>query len=414
VRYRRVVVTGIGVISPIGIGLANFWHSLISGKSGCTDISRFDCTDNRVKIACEVKNFEPSEFMDLKTAKRTSRFIQFALASARMAHEDSACTVDGREDIGVYIGTGAGGYDILDESYVKFYKKGIRATSPFSITNIIPNMAASNVAISFNVHGPCVAPVAACASGLYAVNDAYIAIKYGQIKAAFAGGSESTMTSFVFSGYEALRVLSLQNDDPQSASKPFDKNRDGFVIGEGAATLFLEDYESAVKRGAHVYGEIVGSCVSCDACHITSPDLTGKIISKTMLSAVRQANIDIDEIAFINAHGTSTVINDMVEAESICKTFSQNGNLIPRVTAIKSMIGHTLGASGAIALAASLMSLSKKVISPTINTKEVDESFRQIYLVTERLNIDKNKKYALTNAFGFGGHNACIAVKDIT
>jgi len=414
VRDRRVVVTGIGVISPIGIGLSNFWHSLISGKSGCTDISRFDCTDNCVKIACEVKNFEPSEFMDIKTVKRTSRFIQFALASAKMAHEDSAFTVDDREDIGVYIGTGAGGYDILDESYVKFHQKGVRAVSPFSITNIIPNMAASNVAISLNVHGPCVAPVAACASGLYAVNDAYIAIKYGKIKAAFAGGSESTMTSFVFSGYEALRVLSLQNDDPQSASKPFDKNRDGFVMGEGAATLFLEDYESAVKRGAHVYGEIVGCCVSCDACHITLPDLTGKIISKTMLSAIRQANIDIDEIAFINAHGTSTVINDMVEAESICKTFSQNGNLIPPVTAIKSMIGHTLGASGAIALAASLMSLSKKVISPTINTREVDESFRQIYLVTEGLNIDKNKKYALTNAFGFGGHNACIVVKDIT
>jgi 3-oxoacyl-[acyl-carrier-protein] synthase II len=410
---RKVVVTGIGVISPIGIGLSQFWQSLTAGKSGCAEISHFDCTENQVKIACEVKNFDPAEFMDVKTAKRTSRFIQFAVASAKMAHEDSAFPVSDREDIGVYIGTGAGGYDVVDESYIKFHKKGPRKTSPFAITNIIPNMAASNVAISLNIHGPCVAPVAACASGLYAVSDAYNAIKYGQIKGAFAGGSESTMTSFVLSGYEALRVLSLQNNDPQNASKPFDKHRDGFVIGEGAATLFIEDYESAHKRGAKIYGEIVGCSVSCDAHHITSPDLSGRIISHTMVSAIRQANIGIDEIAFISAHGTSTVINDMVEAKAICNTFSENGNSIPFVTAIKSMIGHTLGASGALAIAASFMSLKEKVIPPTINTKELDESCVNMNLVTKMRDFDERKKYALANAFGFGGHNACIAIKSL-
>ncbi len=410
---RRVVVTGIGVISPIGIGLSQFWQSLTAGKSGCAEISHFDCTENQVKIACEVKNFDPSEFMDAKTAKRTSRFIQFAVASARMAHEDSAFPVSNREDIGVYIGTGAGGYDVLDESYIKFHQKGPRKTSPFAITNIIPNMAASNVAISLETHGPCVAPVAACASGLYAVSDAYNAIKYGQIKGAFAGGSESTMTSFVLSGYEALRVLSLQNNDPQNASKPFDKDRDGFVMGEGSATLFMEDYESAIKRGAKIYGEIVSCSVSCDAHHITTPDLSGRIISHTMISAIREANIGVDEIAFISAHGTSTVINDMVEAKAIYNAFSEGGDSIPFVTAIKSMIGHTLGASGALAIAAGFVSLREKVIPPTINVKELDESCVNMNLVTKVRDFDDRKKYALINAFGFGGHNACVAIKSL-
>ena len=408
---RRVAVIGVGVISPIGIGLSNFWESLIGGKSGCSEITVFDCTENRVKIGCEVKNFNPSEFLDPKTAKRTSRFIQFALACAKMAHEDSGLSVFGREDIGVYIGTGAGGYDVLDDSYVKFHQKGGRFTSPFAVTNIIPNMAASNVAMLLNVHGPCVAPVAACASGLYAINDAYNAIRYGLIKGAFAGGSESTMTSFVLSGYEAMRVLSLQNGNPQGASKPFDKDRDGFVMAEGAAVLFLEEYESAVERQAKIYGEIVGCSVSCDAHHISSPDASGRIISATMLNTIRQADIKIDEIALINAHGTSTAMNDMVEAKAICDIFLQNDGFTPPVTAIKSMIGHTLGASGALAIAASIKSLNERVIPQTINTRQLEDSFRHLNLVRNNIEIDMAHKYALTNAFGFGGHNACIAVK---
>lgn len=408
---RRVVVTGIGVISPIGIGLSNFWRSLIKGKSGCSTITGFDCTDNKVKIGCEVKNFEPSEFLDPKTTKRTSRFIQFALVCAKMAHEDSGLAVSGRDDIGVYVGTGAGGYDVLDEAYLKFHQKGGHFTSPFAITSIIPNMAASNVAISLNVNGPCVAPVAACASGLYAINDAFNAIKYGQIKGAFAGGSESTMTSFVLAGYEAMRVLSLQNGNPQGASRPFDKDRDGFVMAEGAAILFLEEYESALQRQAKIYSEIVGCSVSCDAHHISSPDSRGRIISATMQNTVRQANIEIDEIALINAHGTSTIINDMVEAKAICDIFLQSDGSTPPVTAIKSMIGHTLGASGALAIAASIKSLNEKVIPQTINTRELDDSYRHMNVVTKNVEIDMAHKYALTNAFGFGGHNACIAVK---
>jgi 3-oxoacyl-[acyl-carrier-protein] synthase II len=411
VLRRRVVVTGIGVVSPIGIGLSNFWESLSSGKSGCSEITRFDCTGNRVKIACEVKNFDPSDFIESKTAKRTSRFIQFALACAKMAHEDSGLDVFDKNDIGVYIGTGAGGFDALDDSYLKFHEKGARFTSPFAITSIIPNMVASNVAILLNLHGPCVTPVAACASGLYAIYDAYNAISYGQIKGAFAGGSESTMTSFVFSGYEALRVLSLRNDMPQSASRPFDKDRDGFVMGEGAAILFLEDLDSAVQREATIYCEIVGCSISCDAHHITSPDLTGRIISETMLNAIGQGNININEIAFISAHGTSTVLNDAVEAKAICDICSANESPTPAVTAIKSMIGHTLGASGAVALAASIKSLNEKVVPQTINTVELDDAYRRMNLVTKNVAIPENKKYALTNAFGFGGHNACIAVR---
>jgi 3-oxoacyl-[acyl-carrier-protein] synthase II len=357
-----------------------------------------------------VKDFQAVDFMDIKTSRRTSRFIQFALAAAQMAVDDSKFSVYDRDDVGIYIGTGAGGYDAIEESYFKFCQKGVRSISPFAITNIIPNMAASNVAILLKAHGPCVAPVAACASGLYAVNDAYNAIKYGQIKAALAGASESTMTSFVFAGYEALRVLSLQNSDPESASKPFDRGRDGFVMAEGAAILFLEDYESACDRDANIYGEIVSCCVSCDASHITSPDLSGKIISQTMTKAIKDANVDYDEIAFINAHGTSTSINDMVEAKAICDTFYRNDNM-PPITAIKSMIGHTLGASGALGLAATLISLCNDMIPPTINTTELDETYRQLNLVTEKTKIGEGKVYALTNAFGFGGHNACVLVK---
>jgi 3-oxoacyl-[acyl-carrier-protein] synthase II len=409
-KNRRVVITGIGVVSPIGIGCPDYWDSLRKGSCGCGRISRFDSSANKTQIACEVKNFEPPDYFDAKTAKRTSKFIQYALTSALMAQNDGDFKIADRDRTGVYIGTGAGGYDALDDTYSTFYRKGPRFLSPFAITNVIPNMAASNVAIALEINGPCVAPTAACASGLHAIYDACTAIRFGFIDAAFAGGSESTITSLAFAGYDALRVLSQRNDDFATASRPFDTERDGFVMAEGAAILLLEEFGSAMARGARIYGEIVSGEVSCDAAHITSPDTSGRTIARTMSNTIERAGARLEEIAYISAHGTSTYTNDLIEAKAICSLFEGKGGAIP-VTAIKSMIGHTLGASGALAMAAGLMSLRENIIPPTINTKHVDPDIGPINLVTEPTEIDGEKKYMMTNSFGFGGHNACVMIK---
>ena len=408
-KNNRVVITGLGVISPNGIGKNEFEESLKKGTSGASKVTFFDSSRNKSKIACVADDFNPLEFVDAKTIKRTSRFIQLALAASSLAIIDSNLIIPETNDIGVFVGTGAGGYDSLDSSYLRFFKKGPSGTSPFDITNVIPNMAASNVSIKWRLHGPCIAPVAACASGLYAINDAYHAIRSGQINIALAGGTESTITSFVFSGYEALRVLSTNNDSPKSASRPFDATRDGFVIGEGAGILVLESYESASRRGAKIYAEIASTAISCDATHITSPDLTGEIISKTMKLALDRAKIKSNDISFINAHGTSTKTNDIVEAKSINRVF---GTSTP-VTSIKSMIGHTLGASGAIACIASVLALKSLFIPPTINYNKQEPEMEPIDIVSKTRIINDDKRYSLINAFGFGGHNACILIKSV-
>lgn len=409
---RRVVISGLGVVSSVGTGAEAFWQSLKNGVSGCSGVTRFDCSTNKSKINCDVKNFDAGDYIDIKTAKRTSRFIQFALAAANMAQADAGLVIGETNSIGVYIGTGAGGFDALDDTYRTFLQKGPRALGPFAITNVIPNMAASNVAIALGTKGPCVAPVAACASGLNAIHDAYLAIKYGLIDQALAGGAESTITSLVFSGYDALRVLSQNNDRPEQASRPFDRDRDGFVMGEGAGIVLLEEYEAAVRRGARIYAEIASAELSCDASHITSPDLSGDIIMDTMRKAVVNGKADLDEVAYISAHGTSTSTNDMVEAKAIHKLNSELDGDVP-VTAIKSMIGHTLGASGALALIGGVMSLREGLIPPTINTANLDPALDPIALVTQPTAFSARKKYVLVNAFGFGGHNACVLIKKI-
>ncbi len=406
---NRVVITGLGVISPNGIGKNEFEESLREGISGASKVISFDSSKNKCKIACVAEDFNPLEFVDAKTVKRTSRFIQLAIAASSLAITDSDLTILEENNIGVFVGTGAGGFDALDSSYFRFFNKGPSGTSPFDITNVIPNMAASNVSIKWGLHGQCVAPVAACASGLYAINDAYNAIRSGQLDIALAGGSESTITSFVFSGYDALRVLSTKNEEPKSASRPFDATRDGFVMGEGAGILVIESFESAVNRGAKIYAEIASTAVSCDATHITSPDLSGELISKTMKLALDRAKIKPEEVSFINAHGTSTKTNDLVEAKSIYRVF---GASTP-VTSIKSMIGHTLGASGAIACISSILALKSRFIPPTINFNKQEPEMEPIDVVSKTRIINDDKKYSLINAFGFGGHNACILIKSV-
>ena len=406
---NRVVITGLGVISPNGFGKNEFEESLRKGISGASKVTSFDSSKNKCKIACAAEDFNPLDYVDAKTVKRTSRFIQLAIAASSLAITDSDLTIPEENNIGVFVGTGAGGFDALDSSYFRFFNKGPSGTSPFDITNVIPNMAASNVSIKWGLHGQCVAPVAACASGLYAINDAYNAIRSGQLDIALAGGSESTITSFVFSGYDALRVLSTKNEEPKSASRPFDATRDGFVMGEGAGILVIESFESAVNRGAKIYAEIASTAVSCDATHITSPDLSGELISKTMKLALDKAKIKPEEVSFINAHGTSTKTNDLVEAKSINRVF---GASTP-VTSIKSMIGHTLGASGAIACISSILALKSRFIPPTINYNKQEPEMEPIDIVSKTRIINDDKKYSLINAFGFGGHNACILIKSV-
>jgi len=406
---QRVVVTGMGAVSPIGTGIDRFWNAAKEGCSGSQIIEDLAIGDHK-RIGCPVNDFSATDYLDRKTARRTSRFIQFAIASAQMAKEQAGYEIDDPHQIGVYIGTGAGGYDELDKEYPNFIEHGRRGVSPFAITNIIPNMAAGNVSIHLGVKGPCVAPVAACAAGLYAVSDAWYAIRHGRIDAAFAGGSESTMTSFVFTGYEKIRAISSRFDEPEAACRPFDKDRDGFVMGEGSAVLFMESYESAKKRGANILAEIVACNTTCDAAHITSPDTTGETIARTMSDAVKIGEINPEDVDYIHAHGTSTRLNDKVESGAIRQVF-KNGHQ-PAVTGLKSMIGHTLGASGALALVTAVKSMQDQVVPPTINTETIDDECAPIDLV-QREAREQNINYILTNAFGFGGHNGCVLLKRV-
>lgn len=403
---RRVVVTGTGVIAPKSNSAGEFFENLLAGKSTAVPVSSFDAGDNKCRIACEASTFDPLSRLDKKAIKRTSRFIQMAICAAWEAVEQSGIKIDDDNSIATFIGTGAGGFDFIDDGYGKFAKRGPASASPFAITNIIPNMAASNVAIEFGLHGPCSAPVAACASGLYAISDAFDYIRYGRGDIALCGGSESTMTSFVMSGYEAIRVLSLNNDSPQEASRPFDSSRDGFVMGEGAGILVLESYDSAAARGAEILCEVTSCATSCDASHITSPDPEAVFIKNTISNALKDSGISPQDLAFVSAHGTSTRMNDTIEAKAISETLGVD---VP-VTSIKSMIGHTLGASGALAAIAAMGSLKTGQITPSLNFQEQDSDTKKINIVNEPT-ATGGKKHALINAFGFGGHNACVVLK---
>lgn len=409
---KRVVITGMGVVSPFGIGVSKLWNSLISGKSSIKKVSSFECGRNKSQIACEARNIDLNEYIDKKAIKKTSRFIQFALIASKLAIKQAKFKAieNYNYDVGVYIGTGSGGYDVLDREYLKYFHRGPKVVSPFSVTSIIPNMAASYVAIEHGLKGPCVSPVAACASGLYAIIEAADMIRQGRIKAALAGASESSITSFVFSGYESMRALSTKNEHPESASCPFDEYRDGFVMGEGAAILFIEEYDNAIKRGATPIAEIGSGYTTCDAYHIAAPDESGMSVVKTMEGVLRQAEVSKKDISYISAHGTSTKRNDYVEAKAITQLF-KNENPDVLVTAIKSMIGHTLGASGAIAALSAACSIRDQIVPGTINTTVLDKDI-DINLLRRSLNEAK-VEHVIVNSFGFGGHNASLLISKL-
>ncbi|AKI97800.1 beta-ketoacyl-ACP synthase II [Kosmotoga pacifica] len=401
---RRVVVTGLGVVSPIGNSVKDFWNSLEKGISGIDWIKAFDTERYRAKVAGEVKGFDPTQYMDRKEARRTSRFVQLAIASAAEAVADSGIDFDS-EDLwkaGVIYGVGIGGMEVIEQQNKTLLERGPERVSPFLIPMTIANMAAGTLSIRYGLKGSCITVVSACASSTNALGEAFRAIKYGQLDIALAGGSEATITPLSIAGFDSLNALSRQS--PDVASRPFDKNRDGFVMAEGSATLVLEEYEHAKKRGAKIYAEILGYGATDDASHITAPDPEGKGAMMAMKLALDEAKVSPDDIDYINAHGTSTPMNDIMETRAIKTLFGKRMEL--NISSTKSMHGHALGAAGAIEAVATILAIQKAIIPPTINLVEPDPECDLNY--TPNTAVSKKVRYALSNSFGFGGHNASI------
>lgn len=405
---RRVVITGAGVISPIGNSVEEFVESLKMGRCGVSKIEGFDNSEFKTKLACEVKNFDPKAF-EIQGAKKKDRFVQFAIAAAKQASENSGYIIDENNifDTGVVVGSGIGGLTTISEEHKKFLDKGPKRVSSHFIPKAISNMAAGHISIELGTRGVCTSDVTACATGTDSIGHAFRLIKSGHQEAIFAGGSEGSINELAVAGFEAMTALSF-SDDPSRASIPFDKERDGFVMGEGACVLLLESLDSAIKRGAKIICEIVGFGQTSDSHHITAPVDDGSGAIEAMRRAVKEAGISFSEIDYINAHGTSTLLNDSVETRAIKDVFKENLEDI-LVSSTKSMTGHMLGAAGAIEALSCSYALKDSFIPPTVNYKVKDEDCDLNY-VTEGM-IKKEIKYALSNSLGFGGHNSVLLFK---
>ncbi len=408
---NRVVITGMGAITPIGIGKDDFWKALIEGKNGIEKITHFDPTDYSAQIAAEVKNFNAEDFMDKKESKRMDNYTQFSLAASKLAIEDSKIDLEkiNRDRFGVIIGSGIGGMETLHSQYEKFFDKGPSRISPFFIPMIIPNMAAGQVAIEFKLRGPAICIATACATGTNCIGEAFKLIQRGGADCVLAGGAEASISPAPIAGFCAMKALCTDhNDDPSHASRPFDKNRSGFVMGEGSGVVVLENLDHAKARGAHIYAEVIGYGVNCDAYHITSPAPHGEFQAKCMQLAIDDAGINPNEIDYINAHGTSTKMNDEGESEAIKTVFGEHAKNLS-VSSIKSMIGHLLGAAGGVECIATALTIENDLIPPTINYETPDENMDLDYVPNKSKSKVVNK--AISNSFGFGGHNACILLQ---
>ncbi len=404
------MVTGLGPISPNGIGKESFWHALINGYSGIDKISFFDTSDYPSQIAGEVRDFNPLDFLDAKECKRLDRFSHFALAATKLALEDANLKIDASnaERVGVIVGSGIGGLFTLEKEHQILLEKGPRRVSPFLIPMMIANMAAGNIAIYSGAKGPNSCVVTACATSTHAIGEAFELIKRGAAEVCITGGAEAPITPLSLAGFCALRALSTRNEEPQKASRPFDAKRDGFVISEGAGILVLEEMNAALKRGAHIYCEIVGYGMSGDAYHITAPDPEGKGAARAMQNALNEANIEASLVNYINAHGTSTPYNDEFETLAIKNVFGSHAyNLI--VSSTKSMTGHLLGAAGGLEAIICSLVIERSVIPPTINYEFPDPLCDLNYAPNKAIN--REVKVALSNSLGFGGHNATLCFK---
>lgn len=410
VSKRRVVVTGLGVVSPVGIGVNTAWTNLVAGKSGISKITKFDTTAFASTIAGEVKDFNAEDFISAKDARRMDTFIQYGLAAGIEAFKDSGIEVteENAERIGVSIGSGIGGIQLIEDTDVLYKESGPRKISPFFIPGTIINMISGNLSIIFGLKGPNVAIVTACTTGTHSIGDASRMIEYGDADVMIAGGAESAITQLTVGGFAASRALSTRNDDPTTASRPWDKDRDGFVIGEGAGVMVLEEYEHAKKRGAKIYAELSGYGMSADAYHMTAPNMDGP--RRSMVNAINNAGIDPSEIQFINAHGTSTPLGDANETNAIKAAFGEHAYKL-LVNSTKSMTGHLLGGAGGLESVFTVLSIYNQVSPPTINIFNQDPECDLDFCANTARDIKIN--YALKNNFGFGGTNGSLVFKKI-
>lgn len=409
---RRVVITGMGAVTPIGNTIEEFWNGIKQEKIGIDTITKFDCTDYKVKLAAEVKNFVAKERMDFKSAKRMATFSQFAVAAAKEAFEDSKLDMELEDPFrtGVIIGSGIGSLQVVEQTYSQILNKGPSRVNPLMVPLMISNMAAGNVAIQLGLKGKCTSVTTACATGTHAIGDAFRAIQYGDADVILAGGTESSICPTAVAGFTSLTALTTSTD-PKKASIPFDQNRSGFVIGEGAGVLVLEELEHAQKRGAHIYAELAGYGATCDAYHITSPAEDGSGAAKAMLLAMEEAKVSPSEIDYINAHGTSTHHNDLFETRAIKLALGDAAYHVP-INSTKSMIGHLLGAAGAVECITCVKSIEEGYIHPTVGSEIPDEECDLQY--TFGSPIQKEIRYVLSNSLGFGGHNATLLLKKYT
>ena len=411
---RRVVVTGMGVITPVGNDVATTWRSLIEGKSGTAPITKFDASNFPVKFAAEVKGFNPLDYMERKEAKRADQYTQYAVAAARQAMTNAGLVERNGMDpdrIGVIIGSGIGGLKSFEEQHDVYRERGVGKISPFFIPMFIADIAAGIVSMMFNAKGPNYATVSACATSAHAIGDAYRTIQYGDADVMITGGAEATVTPMAIGGFANMKALSERNDSPETASRPFDATRDGFVMGEGAGILILEELEHALKRGATIYAEIVGYGATGDAYHLTAPAPDGEGAQRAMKRALKDAGLEPKDIQYINAHGTSTPANDFNETRAIKAVFGEYAKTV-NVSSTKSATGHMLGAAGAVEAVVSAMVVGTGIIPPTINYHNPQPELDLNY--TPNTSVKRDVNAVLSNSFGFGGHNTTLAIKRYT
>ncbi len=414
-KPRRVVITGLGALTPIGNTLEEYWNGLINGKSGAAPITYFDSSKFKTHFACELKAFDPLNFFDRKEVKKYDRFTQYALVSTDEAIIDSGIDLskEDKDRIGVIWGSGIGGLETFQNEVIEFQKgDGTPRFNPFFIPKFIPDIAPGTISIKYGLTGPNFATVSACASSSNAIIDALNYIRLGYADVMIAGGSEAGVTIAGIGGFNSLHALSKRNDEPSKASRPFDRDRDGFVLGEGAGSLILEEYEHAVSRGAKIYAELAGGGLSADAHHITAPHPEGHGAIKVMNNCLKDSNAKTIDIDLINVHGTSTPLGDIAEAKAVKKVFEEHSYNI-NINSTKSMTGHLLGAAGAVEAIACIMSIKTGIIPPTINHSNNDENIDPKLNFTFGKSQKREVSFAMSNTFGFGGHNACILFKKL-
>lgn len=406
---KDVVITGIGVVTPIGTGVDAFWDGLMSGRSGAGPLTAFDASDIPVRIACQVDDFDASDYMDAREVPRSDRFTHLAVAAATLGLKDAGLEdADLGESAGVIVGSGIGGLTTIEDEHSAFLDSGPRRVSPFMVPKMMPNAAAAAISMRYEYHGPNFAPSSACATGAHAIGEAYRYIRHGEADVMIAGGTEAALTRLAVSAFARMGALSRRNDDPAAASRPFEKDRDGFVFGEGAGVLVLESREHAEGRGARIIAEVAGYGATADAFHVAQPDPDGKGAVMAMLRALKEAGLKVDDVDYLNAHGTSTPVNDRVETAAIKKAFGVEAKRIA-VSSTKSQTGHLLGAAGGVEAAVCALVIDRDRIPGTINLTEADPDCDLDYVADGPR--DQHVDVCMSNSFGFGGQNACLVIR---